>query len=335
MNFLLLGLGVLLVATSILDALWTVLWVNGGAGPVTNQVTSGIWWIIVQGLRIKRHDWLSLGGPVTQVVTMMVWLGLLWVGWVFIFSADPASIIHSEASNQPLAALSDRIYFVAYTITTFGNGELYPQRGGWQLMTSLAAFTGILLITMVVSFLLSVVSGVTTKQSLTSQIIGLGSSAEELVLNSWNGREFSGLDLQLALIASQLGKLTEQQIAYPILQYYHGASVQKGSAPAIAILDEALTILTYGIQKPYRPSPASLISTRAAVQNYLKTVKSAGIQAVDLLPPAPDLALLRRAGIPVVSNEEFMQALPSLDDRRRLLLGFVQQSCFHWPDHAI
>ena len=45
---------------------------------------------------------------------------------------------------------------------------------------------------MVVSFLLSVIGGVTTKQSLASQITGLGNSAEEFVLNVWDGKGFSG-----------------------------------------------------------------------------------------------------------------------------------------------
>ena len=75
--------------------------------------------------------------------------------------------------------------------------------------------SGMLLITMVVSFLLSVIGGVTTKQSLASQITGLGNSAEEFVLNVWDGKGFSGLDLQLMSITSQLGTLTEQTIGVP------------------------------------------------------------------------------------------------------------------------
>ena len=330
-NFLLFILGLLLVLTSLLDALWTSLWVDGGAGPVTTWITNVVWWIMRKLIRTKRNYWLSLAGPLIQTFTVFVWVGLLWAGWVMIFSSDSNALIYTRAPSMPPGDLTARIYFVAYTMSTIGNGDLYPNGDRWEIATSFTGFSGMFLITLVVSFLLSVIGGVTTKRTLASHITGLGSSPEEFILNIWDGKGFPGLDLQLMSMSSQLGTLTEQQLAYPVLHRYHGATPKEDSAPAIAIFDDALTLLRYGVQEQYRPAPSVLRSARASVHTYLTTLPSASIYPAEHLPPAPDLTPLRKAGIPVVSDEEFARSLHDLIHRRKLLLGLVQRNSFKWP----
>jgi hypothetical protein len=330
-NVLLFVFGLFLVLLSLVDALWTALWVDGGAGPVTDQITKGVWWVMKRLIHTKRNYWLSLAGPIIQTATVFAWVGLLWLGWVLLFSADVTSLIYARTPESQPSTLIDRIYFVAFTISTMGNGDIYPSRGGWEIATSFTTLSGMLLITMVVSFLLSVIGGVTTKQSLASQITGLGNSAEEFIVSIWDGKGFPGLDLQLMSMTSQLGTLTEQQLAYPVLHRYHGASPQEDSAPAVAILDDALTILEYGLQEAYRPPPALLKSARSTVHTYLKTLASASIYPAVQAPPAPELTSLRQSGIPVVSNEEFARSLDNLTHRRKLLLGLVEHNSFKWP----
>lgn len=331
MNFLLLILGIFLVLLSLIDALWTALWVDGGAGPVTRIITNAIWWLMKRLISTKRNYYLSLAGPIIQTIIVVVWVGLLWLGWVVVFSSDTNSLLNSRMSDKPPADFMGRVYFVAYSMSTMGNGDFYPHGEGWQFVSALCTFSGMFIITMVVSFLLSVIGGVTTKQALASQITGLGNAPEEWVISVWDGKNFSGLDLLLSSISSQVGTLTEQQLAYPVLHSYHGASPKQDSAPAIAIYDDALTLLRFGVQKSYRPSFSQLQSARANVQNYLKTLASASIYAADYPPPLPDLALLRQAGIPVVSDEEFEQSIADLDHRRQLLLGLVEHNSFTWP----
>lgn len=331
MNVILFIFGLLLVLASLIDALWTALWVDGGAGPLTTRITNVVWWLMRQFISKRRNFWLSLAGPLIQTATVFVWVGLLWVGWTLMYSADAGSLIYTRTPENRPGDLTSRIYFVAYTLTTIGNGDLYPQGDGWELAASFTGFSGMFLITLVVSFLLSVIGGVTTKRALARQITGIGSSAEEFVLSAWDGKGFRGLDLQFMSIASQLGTLTEQQLAYPVLHRYHGASYKEDSAPAIAILDDALTLLCYGVQEPYHPTPLILKSLRETVHTYLTTLASASIYPADHVPPVPDLSALRQAGIPVVSDEEFLRSVEGLNHRRKLLLGLVERNSFKWP----
>lgn len=331
MDVILFILGLLLILLGLLDALWTALWVDGGAGPVTKHLTNGIWWTMRKLIRKKQNYWLSLAGPLIQMIVVFVWVGLVWAGWVVLFSADANSLIYTRFPEKVVGDLSDRIYFVAYTMSTMGNGDLYPQGDGWELAASLMTYSGMFLITMVVSFLLSVIGGVTTKRALASQITGLGHSPEELIIDTWDGKGFPGLDLQLMSLSSQIGTLTEQQLAYPVLHRYHGASPYRDSAPAIAILDDSLTLLQYGIQEPYRLSPAILKGARETVHTYLRTLAAASIYPAEQVPPTPNLSSLRKAGIPVVSDEDFHQSLQNLAYRRKLLRGLVERNSFKWP----
>ena len=84
---------------------------------------------------------------------------------------------------------------------------------------------------------------------------------------------------------------------------------QNDSAPAIAILDDALTLLHYGVQEQYRPDPSVLQSARETVRTYLTTLASASIYPAERVPPYPDLTPIDKAGIPVVSKAEFARSL--------------------------
>ena len=106
---------------------------------------------------------------------------------------------------------------------------------------------------------------------------------------------------------------------------------QNDSAPAIAILDDALTLLHYGVQEQYRPDPSVLQSARETVRTYLTTLASASIYPAERVPPYPDLTPIDKAGIPVVSKAEFARSLDDLAHRRKLLLGLVEGNSFKWP----
>ena len=233
MNVLLLILGLLLVLLSLIDALWTALWVDGGAGPVTNQITNGVWWVMIKLIRTKRNHRLSLAGPMIQTVTVFVWVGLLWAGWLLMFSADSTSLVYARTPEPQPGNLIDRIYFVAFTISTMGNGDIYPSRGGWEIVASFATLSGMLLITMVVSFLLSVIGGVTTKSNPSLVKLprpGPNSGAAEgtFVLKMFGYGKgpffFRAWNLQLMSITSQLGTLTgNNNWRTRLLHRYHGA----------------------------------------------------------------------------------------------------------------
>jgi len=216
---------------------------------------------------------------------------------------------------------------------TVGNGDFKPADGLWQLVSSAVAATGIILVTLSVTYLLSVLSAVAAKRAFASQIHGLGGSADEFVLSGWNGRDLHGLDRQLNDLSSQLSRLTEQYLAYPVLQYYHAAGVRKSPVKAVAILDDALTLMSLGVDEAARPNGADLTSARSAVTSFMDdTLEAAAIAPAPDPPPHPRLQTLAGRGIPTVDEARYLQQTTALDDRRRTLLGLVHGDGWNWSD---
>ncbi len=326
--YALIGGGLVLVV--FLDTLWTVFWVDGSAGPLTGRVTTWGWRAALR-LSRRRHKALSTFGPVILVTTVVLWIVLLAMGWVLLFAADPSAL--RDTRDDVLASWTGRIWFVAYTMFTVGNGDFTPQDGLWQVVSSVVAVSGLFLVTLAITYLLSVLSAVTSKRSFAGQVMGLGGSAEELVLSGWNGHDLHSLDRHLADLSSQLARLNNQYLAYPVLQYYHAAAVDRSPVKAVAVLDDALTLMTSGIADAARPDVASLTSARSSVTSFVEdTQQAAALAPAAEVPPWPRLDVLRQHGIPTVDDGAFEGAMSRLDERRKALLGLVQGDGWRWSD---
>ncbi|MFC6718026.1 potassium channel family protein [Natrialbaceae archaeon GCM10025810] len=328
MNTVFLALGVILLAVSIGDLLWTTLWVEGGAGPLTARLM-GWTWTLLQRLGALDARVRTLAGPTILVIGLSGWILLLWAGWTFVFASADGALLDTVGTSSH--SWSDLIYFTGYTIFTLGIGDLVPRGDVWRLATTLATASGMLFITLTVTYVLSVLGAVTQKRAFASSVSGLGERGDEIVRTSWDGEEFTGLDVTLNGLASQLNTLTENHKAYPILHYFHSARSSRAPATSIAVLDEALTLLRFGIPEQDRPNEFIVRNARSSVNDYLETLQEAFIRPADRTPPPPDLEALRDADVPIVSEREFEASLADLDERRRTLLALVESDVRRWP----
>ena len=325
MEYVYLVIGVVLLVSTLVDVLWTTLWPDGAAGPLSSAMSSMIWRTM---RRIGAH-WdraKSLAGPVVLAATLFMWITLLWAGWVLLFASDEGSLIPSADIG---VSWTGRIYFVAYSMFTMGNGDFVPAPGRWQIATSLTTATGMVIVTLSVTYVLSIVTAVAQKRSFAASVTGLGRRPEEFVITAWNGRDFHSLDPTLNSLASQLALLSDQHKAFPVLHYFHAEQRTDASAVAVAILDEGLTIIDAGVPDVGR-NPVSFRSARSSVDGYLSTLHSAYPGTAESPPPVPDLAPLRLAGIPTVDDDEFHARVDDVAKRRRMLLGVVQGDAWEW-----
>jgi hypothetical protein len=328
MNAFYLLLGAFLLAITIVDLLWTTLWVDGGAGPLSVRLTTGLWWGM-QKLSGMHSRLLSIGGPFILMATLLMWIALVWAGWTFVFAGAEEALL--GAHDKEPASWVGRFYFVGYAMFTMGNGDFTPNGGFWQVATGLTTSSGMLFVTMGVSYVLSVLSAVVEKRSFARSVTGLGESSEEILETAWNGTNFHTLDLPLNGFSAALSTLADQHKAYPILHYYHSERGNAASGMAVTILDEALTILRRGVPEERRPNAVIVEGVRSSAQDYIRTLNKAFIEPADEPPPLPDLDRLRAAGIPVASDADFEAAVADLTDRRRKLLGMVRADAWHWP----
>ncbi|HEV7348880.1 potassium channel family protein [Telluribacter sp.] len=329
MNVLLLISGIVLVVWTYIEGLWTTIWVDGNSAPLTSRLTSWFWKLIRQVFGTGNHKLLSLAGPLILFGTVVSYILLLWLGWTLIFYSQSMAIVNS--STGALSDFTDVLWYVAYCMFTVGNGDFIPNGNTWQVLSALVAFSGMGMVTLLITYVLQVVAAVSQKRALASQITGIGKTSEEFVIQQWHKNDFGAIELQLSSLSQQLALINEQHMSFPILHYYHAVQMEKSLNMAVAILDDALTLIEFGVEEKFHPPRTILNSARKSIDSYLTTLQSAFIQVADEEPPRPDLASISKQGIPTIPEREFHQKFKDLTERRKLLLGNINNGAWHWP----
>lgn len=321
-------LGVIILLAVTLDVLVTILTVGGG-GPITSRLSAGIWAIALKvHHRYPNHRILGIIGLSLLVIMTLLWFALTWLGWMLLFMSDEGAVI--TASELVPANFWERVYFVGYTLSTLGQGNYQPQGQTWQIATAIASMNGFFLVTLTFAYLLPVVSAASEKRSCATYIASLGGTADEIVTRAWNGEDFGQFDQHLIALSGMLTQLGESHLTYPILHYFHSIERYRSMALSLVALDDALTLLQYGIPRKHQPDPAALRSVRRASAAFLATLKSAYLNPTEEIPPLPVLELVRLEGIPTVGDSQFQQASQHLEERRRVLLELVRNDGWTW-----
>ncbi|WP_036483588.1 ion channel [Myxosarcina sp. GI1] len=323
---LLLGLVILVAVT--FDVLITTLTVGGG-GPLTSRISTKVWQL---ALKINnqnfRHRILASIGWMLLAKIVVIWNLLTLTGWSLVFCSFNNAIINT--TDKMPASILERIYFTAYTLTTLGRGDYRPDGIIWNVFTALAAANGFFLVTLSIAYLFPVVSAATQKRAFAVYIASLGGTGDEILTRAWNGKDFGQLDQHLIAIAPMVAKLGEQHLTYPILHYFHSRERSRSTALSLVALDEALTLLRYGIADYCQFDPAALDTARRSVAAFNNTLKSAYVKPTVDEPPLPSLDLLRAAGIPTFSDAEFLRSIKYVNKRRRFLLALIRNDGWTW-----
>lgn len=316
--------GALLVA-AFYDALSTTLVTTTAAGPLTARIAAVLWSLARRLARGPRSALMGLTGPVILMMTIGVWLLMLWGGWTLIFAAGPDAVV--SASTGEAADWWARVYFAAFTTFTLGVGDYIPNGAPWQLLTSLAVISGLVLTTMAITYLVPVVTAVTVRRTQANSIAGLGATPEGIVVAGWRHGSFQFIEDQLPRVAEGIILTAERHLSYPILHFFHSTARHEDFRTQLFNLDEAVTILQHAIPEQVQPHPAALATVRHATTQVMRHVPASAPPAGE--PTPTGLERLRQAGIPTVDDETFGQRLEVVSEHRRHLVAFAEESLWH------
>lgn len=327
MQWLLIIVGVAVIGVVMWDVVVTALAVTTSAGPLTGRLTHALW---AAGLRVGGDRVLQTLGVGLALLTIMVWLFLLWAAWTVIFAADPSAVVVT-GTGEP-AGLWDRAYFAGYTLFTLGNGDLRPAGAPWQLATVLAVLNGLGVASLGITYLVPVTSAASDRRRLAATISGLGDRPDDLLTRAWNGSDFELLPEHLVRLTPDIDLLAQRHLTYPVLHFFHSRETHAAAAVAVARMDEAVTLLRAGVDEGVRVPASALEPLHTSLTRFLDTLRSAFIGPTAEEPPLPSLDGLRRRGIPTVDDGTFARRLGALRERRAALLGLVLHDGRDWAD---
>lgn len=321
MKVVLIAVGLVLVAASLIDLIWTAVAAGSGAGPITGRLAGTVWRsALALHRRRPSHALLSFSGVTTVLVVMAAWISLVLGGWMLVFTASSGAV--RVADSQMPADFIGRIYFTGYTVFTLGNGDYVPGEGFWQLATVLAVATGLILVTLSITYLVPVASAVAERRQLASYINSLGTDPHEITIGGWSGGNFNGLTQHLVSLTSLLHTSAQHHLTYPVLHYFHSQDRQSAAPPNIVNLSQALLLLREGVDPDVRPDAALLEPLDRAIAVFLNTLHGARL-APGIPLPRPTLDPLRNVGIPVVGDDDYVASAASSENRRGLLAGLL------------
>ncbi|MUP47387.1 two pore domain potassium channel family protein [Gramella sp. BOM4] len=263
-------LGVLLYLGIALDILQTTLSMQGG-GWLTSR-TSHFFWKCIYWLSGKNGESKIMGqaGYLLLASIVVLWVITLWLSFTCILYGMPGAIV--DSSTKIPADFIDLVYYSGFSISTLGMGDYVPATNIAKVLTSFFSFTGLILLTMSVTYFIPVLSAVIEQRKLGIWLSTLGNSPQEIVLNAWNGKNFNPLLDKADDISSSIIKYSQQHRAYPVIHYFHNTDKETTVILQLARLHEALQILSYKIPDEYRPQDRLLKPLHTGFQNYFKVL---------------------------------------------------------------
>ena len=127
---------------------------------------------------------LQFGGAIILVSILINWLLLIWISASLLFISEPKSLMNVETNTT--TTIVNKIFFTGYTLSTLGLGDIEPEGNFWDILTAILSFTGLILISIAITYLIPVVSAEITKRKISVNINTLGGSVQEILLNYWN-----------------------------------------------------------------------------------------------------------------------------------------------------
>ncbi|TPX72683.1 hypothetical protein SpCBS45565_g00073 [Spizellomyces sp. 'palustris'] len=333
-------IGVIIVFITLQDVMLTTLSIRT-SGPITKVLTRAVGELRHLVRTTVRSQWFAhhvmrFFGLLSLIMTIVVWFALIWTGFTFLFSWQDDAVI-SDTDGRP-ANIGELIYFTGFCLFTVGMGDLRPNPKYkiFEILTTVCSGVGYLLVSVASTYVFMAVQAAAASRVFASKLSWMGGTPNDILICSWNGESFDGLENLLSGQVRRLCHEAQKHKVFPVLFNNHNLEIMSFAPPRIAALDETLTILFWAIPPEKRPDHLTLASIRNGVTLYLEAFnRQHAVRRNVMPPPLPDLDALRRFGIPVRSNEEFAEIMrqnEALTLRRIKLRALVESTSREWAD---
>jgi len=254
MRILALLAGVVCLFTVLLDAFQTIILPRRATGRfrLTRLFYVATWrpWVFfarrVSDLR-KRETAFSFYGPLSLIFLLVVWAGVMVVGFALLFYAQ-GSPLNDSAQH---AGIRSDLYVSGTTIFTLGLGDVTPQGAGARALVILESGTGLGFLAVVMGYF-PVLYGAFSRREVSISLLDAraGSpptAAELLRRHSYEGAE-QALSLLLVEWERWSAELLESHISYPLLCYFRSQHSNQSWISALTAILDTSALLIAGVR---------------------------------------------------------------------------------------
>lgn len=157
------GLGLLLIAGALRDVFRT-LWRPSGEGRISGRLTRSVW----RAAHRFGEQALDAAGPLTMVLVILVWAGLVVVGFALVYLpwlGGDGFVYGSGLDEGDRTVAVDALYVSAVVLSTLGFGDVVPSDGWLRLVTASEALIGFTLLTAGISWITQVQQALARRRS--------------------------------------------------------------------------------------------------------------------------------------------------------------------------
>src|ERR1035438_1673682 len=221
------------------------------------------------GSEDRRHNYLSLYGPLSMVWLLVVWAGGLVVGFGTLYWAlDPGQPVRLSWPNE--------IYFSGVTFFTLGYGAVLPHTGTEKLLAVLEAGTGLGFIAIVIGYLpvlYQLFARREAKVIMLDATAGSPPSAMTLLVRHADGESLRELEDLLHEWQQWCAELMESQLSYPMLAFYRSQHDNQSWLAALTTIMDSCALLMVGFKgvRTFRARLAFSTARQAVIEIDLKS----------------------------------------------------------------
>lgn len=182
-------------------------------------------------------------GLVVTMGMVAVWTVGIWLAWT-IALLDPAVVITGE-EGQPAGGWWDAAYLAGISVFTLGTGDIEPANTVTRLTTVAASWTGLFVVTLEVTYLLSLVQAAIHERQTARRANALGDGVAAIIERAWDGTSFGSIEPVLQDLARDLSALAEQHRTFPVLYDVRPTRPELALGPALLAVSDAVEVLRH------------------------------------------------------------------------------------------
>lgn len=255
--------GALVVLVTMVDVFLTVL-LGGTTSLITSPMNRAVWRIfrwLARVLPAQRGKILPFAGPTLVLLTVVMWVTLLAVGFALVFMPALGEQI-SSSTDQTETGFWPAMYYSAMSLSTLGIGDFAATTTFYRLLTTLEAIIGFSMLTASLTYLMSIYSALISYNGFA---LGLHYASDEtgnatnIIARLGPGGDFSSAETSLSAYASTLAQVHEAHQTYEVLRYFRLEEIAYGMPRTLLMVMDLTSLLGTAIdQQAYRTTTRSI-----------------------------------------------------------------------------